>query len=419
MFPKTGNAGRKSRGGLSSAVALALALMGGAVAGTAMTASPAFAQNSKGFASAYKPVADIVNAPGGDLAAAKAQIPSVIAAMQTPEDKHVGGNLVLILGNKLNDPALQRQGLELMLASGKVEPAQIGEFQFLVGNLAYNAKDYAAARTALQAAVAAGRTADNPEGLIAESYFGEGQNAQGLDYLHGLIDQRVAAGQPVPDAWLVRGLQVAYKAKLDDQTLEWSTLLVTHGSSDKKWLQALQVVNSLNAGDRQAQLDLLRLMALTNALSDRREYVSYIETADPRVMSNEVARVLDAAVQAGVMTTGDQYYGDVKRVVDERAPADRKDAPQLAAAARKSATGRDAQYAGDVFLSLGSYAEAEEMFKLALEKGDIDRDLTLTRLGIAQVHQNKYADAKATFAQVSGSRATVARMWGAYASSRA
>ncbi|KRA83278.1 hypothetical protein [Altererythrobacter sp. Root672] len=419
MFPKTGNACRKSRGGLSSALALALALTGGAVVGTAMTASPAFAQNSKGFAAAYKPVADITNAPGGDLAAAKAQLPGVIAAAETPDDKNIAGNLSLILGNKLNDPVLQRQGLELMLASGKVDPAQVGELQFLVGNLAYNAKDFPAARTALLAAVAAGRTADNPEGLIAESYFGEGQNAQGLDYLQSQIEKRVAAGQPVPDQWLVRGLQVAYNAKLDDKTLEWSTLLVTHGTSDKKWLQALQVVNSLTTTDKQAQLDLLRLMALTNAMSDRREYVTYIETADPRVMSNEVGRVLDAAVQAGVMTTGDQYYSEVKRVVDERAAADRKDAPQLAADARKSGSGRDAQVAGDVFLSIGSYAEAEEMFKLALEKGGVDRDQTLTRLGIAQVHQNRYSDAQATFGQVTGARATVARMWAAYADSRA
>ncbi|MBO9519466.1 MAG: hypothetical protein J7493_15495 [Porphyrobacter sp.] len=419
MFPKTGNACRKSRGGLGSALALALALTGGAVVGTAVTASPALAQNSKGFAAVYKPVADITNAPDGDLAAAKAQLPGVIAAAQTPDDKHVAGNLALILGNKLKDPVLQRQGLELMLASGKVDPAQVGELQFLVGNLAYNAKDFPAARTALQAAIAAGRTADNPEGLVAESYFGEGQNAQGLDFLKAQIEKRVAAGQPVPDQWLLRGLQVAYNAKLDDQTLEWSTLLVTHGTSDKKWLQALQVVNSLTTADKQAQLDLLRLMVLTNAMSDRREYVTYIETADPRIMSNEVAQVLDAAVQAGVMTTGDAYYSDVKRVVDERAAADRKDAPQLAADARKSGSGRDAQVAGDVLLSIGSYAEAEEMFKLALDKGGVDRDLTLTRLGIAQVHQNKYAEAKATFGQVSGTRTTVARMWGAYANSRA
>ena len=419
MLRMTPTARRKSRGGLGSALALALALAGGAVVGTAATGTPAMAQNSKAFAKAYEPVAGLVNAEGGDPAAAKAGIPAVIAAIETADDRNMAGNLVLILGNRLKDPVLQRQGLELMLESGKVAPEQIGQFQYLVGSLAYNAQDWAAARAALQAAAAAGYTADSPEALIAESYFGEGQNAQGLQYLRGLIDKRAGAGQPVPEAWLVRGLQVAYKANLPEQKLDWSALLVTHSASDKKWLQALQVVHTLNTDDRQAQLDLLRLMSLTNAMSARSEYVSYIEAADPRIMSNEVAKVLDAAVQAGVLSTGDTYYSEVKRVVDERAAADRADAPKLAAAARSSATAKEAQNAGDVFLSLGAYAEAEEMFALALEKSGVNRDQALTRLGIAQVHQGKYAEARATLGQVSGARTSVARMWSAYAETRA
>ena len=59
------------------------------------------------------------------------------------------------------------------------------------------------------------------------------------------------------------------------------------------------------------------------------------------------------------------------------------------------------------------------MFALALEKGGGDRDQILTRLGIAQVRQGKNAEAKATFAQVSGQRAAVARMWTLYADTRA
>jgi hypothetical protein len=59
------------------------------------------------------------------------------------------------------------------------------------------------------------------------------------------------------------------------------------------------------------------------------------------------------------------------------------------------------------------------MFQLALEKGGVDRDRVLTRLGIAQANQGKGDAAKATLAQVSGARAPVARMWSAYVDSRA
>ncbi len=419
MLRMTRNARRKTRGGLGSALALALALAGGSVIGTAVTGTPAMAQNSEAFAEAYQPVADIVNAEGGDYAGAKARIPAVVAAIETPDDRYAAGNLTLILGNRLTDPVLQRQGLEMMIASGKVLPTDLGQRQFDLGRLAYTAKDYTAARTAFQAAIAAGFTGGSPEPLIAESYFGEGQAEQGLTYLKGLVERTVAAGQPVPDSWLVRGLAVAYKAELVGPTVEFATMLVQHGQSDQRWLQALQVVHAYNTGDPQAELDLLRLMALTNSLTERTEYVTYIEAADPRIMANEVDRVLGAAVAKGVISTGDEYYKDVKALVDQRAAQDRADAPGLGTKARGSTAAKDAINAGDVFLSLGSYAEAEEMYKLALDRAGADRGLLLTRIGIAQVHQSKFADAKATFDQISGPRTSIARMWSAYAASRA
>src|SRR6478609_2167660 len=431
MLRRFPSARRTTTRGFGSALTLAIALAGSTAVVTAATAVPAAAQrggrnnaapqaqNSEAFVKAYEPVAAIVNNPAGDFAAAKAQVPGLVAAIQTPDDRHAAGNLILQIGNKLKEPPLQRQGLELMVASGKVDPAQLGQFQYFIGSLAYDARDWAAARTALQAAVAAGYTESNPDAMIAETYFGQNQAAEGLQFLKGAIDRQVAAGQAVPEAWFLRGLKIAYDARLTDQAIEWSTMLVAHAPSQGNWQRSLQVVNSLQQLDPQSRLDLLRLMLVTNAMSDRREYEDYIEAADPRIMANEVSRVLAAGLQAGIFAAGDQYYTEVKQIADQRAPQDRRDAPGLATEARGAANGTAAQNAGDVFLSLGSWAEAEEMFALALQKGGVDRDRTLTRLGIAQAQQGKKAEAKATLAQVSGARTAVARMWSAYVESRA
>lgn len=405
--------------------ALALALAGSAHFGFAAVASPAAAQekqedgNSEAFAKLYEPVAAIANSVDGDYAGAKAQLPPVLAAIQTPSDRFLAGNLALLLGNKLTDPVLQRKGLELMVESGRADPAQLGQLQYFVGSLAYDAQDWAAARTALQAATAAGYVDENVPGLIAESYFKEGLSAQGLDYLKGMIETRAAAGQQIPESWLLRGLKVAYDARLGDKATEWSVLLVEHNPTEQNWLQALQVVRAVNGLEEEAQLDILRLMALTDTLSQRREFESYIQAADPRIMANEVARVLEAGVQKGVFAPGDAYYDEVKSVVDQRAPADRAEAPTLAAEARSSGQPRDAQSAGDVLFSLGEFAQAEEMFKLAIDNGGTNRDQLLTRIGIAQVRQGKLDEARTTFGQVSGARQAVARMWTAYIESRA
>ena len=421
-----------------SALAMALALTGGAAAVTAAVSSPALAQRngreqqpqpqqqtlSADFQKVYQPVADATNTTG-DLAAAKAGIPALLAGVKTPYDRFHAGNILVQLGSKSSDKSLQKQGLELMLASGQASPADAGLFRYFLGGLALDAKDYAGARRELEASLAAGFQGDaakkqDPWGLIAESYFEEGQTAQGLDYLKGAIAQRTAAGQPVTESWLLRGLKVAYDARLADKATEWSALLVANSPSEQNWMQALQVVNALNNPDRQAELDLLRLMALTNSLKDPKDVAKYIEAADPRIMSNEVARVLDNAVQAGLFTRSDTYYTQVKGVIDPRMQADRAEAPNLAATARKAGSpGTEGLAAGDVFMSLGSYAEAEEMYKLAIERGGIDRDRALTRLGIAQVHQNKLAEARTTFGQVSGNRTAIARMWTAYIESKA
>lgn len=411
---------RRPMRGVASSAAMAFALAGGAVLGTAAAVSPVQAQDySRDFVKVYQPVAEVVNAETGDFEAARPQLDQVYAAIQNEDDRNAAGSLTLILGNKLKDPALQRRGLEMMLQSGKVAPEQVGQFQFFVGNLAYAAQDWAAARTALEAAMAAGYTQDDPEGLIAETYFSEGQNAQGLTFLKGAIEQRQAAGQQVPENWMLRGLRIAYENDLADQATDYSAMLVKSAPTQRNWLQSLQVVNAMNALDPQVQLDLLRLMLETDALSERSEFANYIEAADVRVMSNEVLRVLERGMAKGVFTADDTYYAEVKRLADERAPADRQEAPGLANEARSAANGNAAMSAGDVFLSLADYAQAEAMFQLALEKGGVDKDRALTRLGIAQAHQGKSEEAKSNFAQVSGARAPVARMWTAYVETKA
>lgn len=415
------------KGGLGTHLALAVALAGGMLLGSTALSSPAYAQDKKdkpaytdGFAKAYQPVAEIVNAEGADYASAKAQLPTVMAAVGNESDRYAAGQLTLLLGNKLSDKALQRQGLETMLQSGQVPAEQIGQFQFFVGSLAYEAKDWAAARTALQAAVDAGYTEEDPKPLIAETYFSGGQQAEGLQYLGELVKERQAAGQQVPENWLLRGLKAAYESKSPELANEWSAMVVKNSPTEQNWVNSLQVVVSVNQLDPQAELDLLRLMRETGALKQKQEYAAYVEAADPRRMANEVLAVLEEGVAAGVLTQNEALYTETKALADTRAAADREETPGLVSEARSSSTGVTAQGVGDAFFSFGSYAEAADMYQVALEKGGVkDREMLLTRLGIAQTKAGELDQARASFEQVAGARAPVAKMWLAYIDTKA
>lgn len=425
MSPTTTHRGVASRFAVRAALAVALA--SGMALGASLPA-PAFAKdkdkeakpegNSKAFADAYAPFLAIVNNPSSDFAAAKPMIPTIQAAIQNSADKDTFGKALISLGSKLKDQQIQQQGLQLALDSGKATPEQVGMFHFFLGKFAYDAKNYADARAHFQAAQQAGYTQNDPRPAIAETYFNGGQPAEGLKYLADVIRQEQAAGRAVPAEWLRRGLAVAYQAKLAPQATEYSAMLLKSDPSQKSWLESLQVVRALNQFDPAGDLDLLRLMRVTGALTDRSEYVAYVQAADPRRSAGEVLAVLDEGVKAGKLTTSDQVYTEAKATATARVAADRKDAPALAADAKSAANGVTAQGAGDAYYSLGDYAHAAEMYKLAVDKGVKDRDLTLTRLGIAQAQAGQLAEAKATLQQVGGARTPIAQMWLAYIASK-
>ena len=428
MNPRITHQGARGRRGLTARAALAVLLASGMTLGAATLATPAFAKdkkepkaegNSKAFAEAYEPFLAIINNPSGDFASAKAMIPTIQASLQNGADKNTFGRALIALGGKLNDPTIQRQGIELALDGGQVAPEQVGMFHFFLGKFAYDAKDYAGARTQFLAAQQAGYTENDPRPAIAETYFNGGQAAEGLKYLGDAIKQEQAAGKQAPVDWMRRGLAVAYQAKLAPQATEFSTMLVKADPSQKSWMQSLQVVRALNRFDAAEDLDLLRLMRVTGALSDRSEYVAYVQAADPRRSAGEVLDVLEEGLKAGKLTASDQLYTESKASATPRVASDRKDAPALAADAKSAANGITAQGAGEAYYSFGDYAHAAEMYKLAVDKGGLkDRDLTLTRLGIAQTQAGQLAEAKATLQQVSGVRAPIARMWLAYVESK-
>ncbi len=397
----------------TSRAAMALALAGGALFATSAQAQ----DYSRSFREAYAPIAEITTGETPDWAGARDQFDAVLAAIENEDDRNAAGNMALMIGNNLNDPTWQRRGLELMLESGKVEPERIGQFQFFVGNLAYNAKDYAASRAALTAALAAGYTDNDPQGLIIETYLQEDNVAGAVAYIEQIEPEFAAAGRTIPVAWIERTLGAAYTNDMYDESISLAKALVKADPSSAGWLKSLQVVGAIRQLEPQVELDLLRLMRETDALSNRAEYIRYIEALDPRIMSNEVLPVMAEAVEAGLIDTGDNYYVEVKSIADSRAATDRRN-PDATFSEGQSGDALDAMGSANVLWSLGDYARAETLYQAVADKGG-DVNEAMTRKGMAQVMQGKYDEAVATLGQVTGARKPVADMWVLYAEQKA
>ena len=189
MFPISQRANPLSR------VAMAAALAFGAVGGATMIASPALAQKqappklSKEFSAVAAPLQNALTAAqkakpdAAGIAALKAQADAALGKATTPDDKFFAGQFAIQASQLDGDKALHRKGLEASINSGKMTGVDLGKFQFFLGATALDAKDYAGAQAAFTSAIGNGYTGNDVSVLLAETYFGSGQNQQGYDAL--------------------------------------------------------------------------------------------------------------------------------------------------------------------------------------------------------------------------------------------
>lgn len=423
----------------SSTLALAFALAAGTVFTGTVLETPAHAQKqeraakadySKGFIAAYTPVNDNVSGDAPDYAAASAAAPALVAAVETADDRHAAGNIIYSIGAKSENDALMVQGLELMLASGKVAPEQVGQFQWSAYQLNQRLGNTAAARAGLEGAIAANYTvdaqltdgsirqigSDDMHRMISDLYFEAEDYSTGFAYLDEQIAARRAAGQTVPEAWVKHGFVTAYNNDLADEAREYSLLYVQEHPSETSWGDAIAVALNGTRYEYPEILDILRLSRRTDTFRNGSMYTEYIEAADPRKFPGEVLTLIDEGFASGMLDRSDPFVTESRAEAARRVETDKNELPELLADARAgNANLVTVMAAGDTFLSYGRGAEAEEFYTKALTMPGVDTPMVLTRLGIAQIDQGKRDEAEATFKKVQGPRQPIANLWAVYA----
>ena len=416
----------KSTRRTGSSLALAIALASGSALGLVAFEAPAYAAKkkkesapkanySKNFANAYQPVNDLISGETPDPAAAKAALPGLLAQVETDDDKRLAGSLMFNIGRANNDVAMQARGIDMMIESGKVSAEDLPQYLVNSGEFARQAGDYEAARARFAQALDAGFTGDLVS-VVASTYFNNDQYGEGVKYLRENIDKSVAAGEMPEEIWIDVGFSVAYNNDLIEDAIALSMQAIEYYPSDKNWANAFAVQrNTLDMSD-DITLDLLRLAAAKGALSSDRDYSDYIQAADAIRLPGEVSRILNEAVSKGILKTSDPFVAEAKSASEARLSADRAELPAYERDARKPGAKPVAvNVAADLLYSYGEPAKAEEIYAIAATLPGLDSNRVMTRMGMAQVAQGKFAEAKETFAKVTGPRAYVARLWSTYA----
>ena len=360
-----------------------------------------------------------------ELAAASAGVAALMQAAEatavSPDEKLAAGQIGVNLGGYIGDIAMRQRSARLILDSGRLEPAKVPDFQYYLGNFAYSNKDYTTAASALAAAVAANFAQDDAGELMVDAYSRAGQPAQGLALLKQAVAAKRAAGQKVPEGWLKRANVIAYNAKLPAESMDWALTQVELYPSAFNWLGSAQLVRRFGNYGPNETIDLFRLMMRSGAFNNDpklvgNEYREYIQTADPRRLPGEVLKAIDMGTAAGAISG--PFITESRALAAGRIAADKASLPAAAAKSAASSSGLDALSTGDAYLNYGDAAKAEALYAMALTKSGVDKDRVLTRLGIAQVDQAKYAEARANFKQVGGTRLPLARLWLAFVNSK-
>jgi tetratricopeptide (TPR) repeat protein len=436
---------REARKGLFSNAAMALALACGGVIASAGIAAPASAQEfSNEWRNAAADVSDAIIKSDQDpavkalvaqvssadaaqkpalvaqldaaLGGVIAKLPTLIPLATTADDKFTTGQYHFNIGSKIGDARIQRDGIKMMVDSGKAPPDQVALLTYYVGSFSWDFKEYGLAREYLQKAYDLGHKTDNVEQLIVATYFSQNQFAEGLAAADRMIAER---GGGIPLRFYLRNLEVVRDQRLGGEIPIRAGQLARYYPTQDNWRIALQVL--LESVDLTADesLDAYRLMRLTNAMKEARTYRSYIETVDVNRMSNEILPVIEEGIRLNLLNAEDSFVKEALEVANARAPEDRAAADEDATLARAASDAVSARSTADNFLTLENFAGAEEFYKLALQRAPEDADRLNMRIGVAQARQGKIAEARTSFQAVKGARTAVAAMWLAWLDTQA
>lgn len=369
---------------------------------------------SKGFAPAAKKMGEATTAK--DAAALQAALTEGEGSASTNEDRYWLAYYKLQLGILNKDQALQAQGLDVMIDSGLAPAEQAGIYNFYSGNFAYNDKDYAKAIKRLEAAKAAGSTESALNVLLMDSYLKAGQIDQGWAIAKAEIEANRAAGKLPSEDLYVRPAQAFQKANRTEDLLDALTMRVQDYPTPATWRNTLYILLQQSGGNKELNLDILRLMRASGAMTERPEYTEYAALATEAGFPGEVVAVVRSGQSKGVIPQNDQFFGNI---LESQGPRAQTDAAALATDASKPATlanPKAARATADALVGNGDYAKAIPLYEAALNSGA--DPLVQFRLGVAQALAGRNEAAVESLGKVQGNRARLAKLWSIHAKTK-
>ncbi len=399
-----------------SLVALALTAIAGVSPALAKKAEETGVGGYKLTRSVQSSIAQAQDAlQAGDAATALGQIQNAEARIRTEDDRYVTNLVKYNAAVQAGRTVMANEAIAALVAANRVPPAEMAKLLAAQGK-AVRLVDHRRAETIFAQAAQMNPGDGDVLAMLAGSQAENGKPAEAVATMARAIAAKKAAGQLAPESWYARAVAIANDGKLVDQTSDAAQALVAAYPSAENWHDAVTLSRML-VTDAGTKLDLLRLARATGGLRGESEYLDYASTASAAGFAGEAKAVLAEGVGRNILDKTAASAPKAKGKAAAKAPAGvaQSALPGLVKQAKSSATGKAAMTAADAALSYADYAQAAELYRLALSKGGVDTAAANTRLGIALARSGDKVGAAQVLAQVTGPRAAAAKLWTAYA----
>jgi tetratricopeptide (TPR) repeat protein len=307
-------------------------------------------------------------------------------------------------------------GLEAVLASGKLSPADQGDFIQALGNLYYNTKDYPKAIATFNKYAELTGDSAKLRPYIVRSYYFNNDFATAKTELLKDLDTNTKAGKVPPIEELQLLANTGAKSKDTATYLIAIEKLVQYYPSDDYWIDLLSRTQGKSTYSTRFALDVYRLEKTVVSKMAPEDYTEMAELALLAGQPIEAKKTMDAGYAAGVLGTGPSAdkHKKIKAQADKQAADDTKNIATGEASAKKSKDGTGLVNLGYAYVTLEQFDKGIELIKEGIAKGGLkNAEDAKLRLGYSYAMAGKKDEAIKVLDTVQGAdgRADLARFW--------
>ncbi len=348
----------------------------------------------------------------GNWTLASSLIPAARTSVRGADARYVLGRLELNVAMGTGNRTAQNEAINGVLNSRRAPVDEQVELLRQAAGIAYDSGNLNDAEGLLNRAIALAPNDAEALSMLAQLERNRNRAVEALGLFQRSSRAALAAGRALPESRYKLALALAEQAGQRGVAMELARNFIAAYPTPENWRDVLIIFRTLGTADAAQVVDGWRLARATNGLAGERDYLAAAQAMDAAGFPAEAKAIIDEGVARRILSASNANARTMLTALAPRITRERGTlAAQLATARGATGTAAQARTAGDAHLSHGRYAEAAELYRLALSRPGEDPGLVNTRLGIALAMAGQRAEADAAIRIVVGPYAEIAALW--------